>query len=56
MTNALFSLGVVAVMAELTVRFVVPVSLDCVAVVRASIDDEALQPLYVPTSINTEDS
>jgi uncharacterized protein (TIGR00369 family) len=37
MTNALFSRGVVAVTAEITVRFLAPVSLGRGAVVRASI-------------------
>jgi uncharacterized protein (TIGR00369 family) len=46
MTNALFSIGVVAVTAELTVRFLAPVSLNRSAVVRASIDEESSHPLY----------
>jgi len=46
MTNALFSVGVVAVTAELTVRFLAPVSLNRIAVVRARIDDSELHPLY----------
>jgi uncharacterized protein (TIGR00369 family) len=46
MTNALFSIGIVAVTAELTVRFVAPVSLNRVAVVRAVIEQTASHPLY----------
>lgn len=38
MTNALFSVGVVAVTAELTVRYVAPVSLAKGAVVRGSVE------------------
>lgn len=46
MTNVLFSMGVVAVTAELTVRFLVPVSLNHGAVVRASIEKATSHPLY----------
>jgi acyl-coenzyme A thioesterase PaaI-like protein len=46
MTNALFSMGVVAVTAEITVRFLAPVSVGRVAVVRASIDRAASHRLY----------
>jgi uncharacterized protein (TIGR00369 family) len=46
MTNVLFSIGIVAVTAELTVRFVAPVSLDRVALVRAAIEQSASHPLY----------
>jgi acyl-coenzyme A thioesterase PaaI-like protein len=46
MTNALFTVGVVAVTAELTVRFLAPVCLNHGAVVRASIDRSAYHPLY----------
>ena len=46
MTNALFSIGVAAVTAELTVRFIAPVSLNRSAIVRASIDEESSPPLY----------
>jgi len=45
MTNALFSVGVVAVTAELTVRFLASVSLGRGAVIRASIE-KATSPLY----------
>jgi len=46
MTNALFSIGVVAVTAELTVRFVAPVSLNHDAVVRGYIEKTSSHPLY----------
>jgi len=46
MTNALFSIGVVAVTAELTVRFLAPVILDQGAVVRASIAKATSHRLY----------
>jgi acyl-coenzyme A thioesterase PaaI-like protein len=46
MTNALFSIGVVAMTAELTVRFVAPVSLNRIAVVRAAIEKSASGSLY----------
>jgi uncharacterized protein (TIGR00369 family) len=45
MTNALFSVGVVGVTAELTVRFLAPVLLNRGSVVRASIEKDA-HPLY----------
>jgi uncharacterized protein (TIGR00369 family) len=47
MTNVLFSIGIVAVTAELTVRFLAPVSVHRVAVVRASIESSAAHPLYL---------
>lgn len=50
MTNALFSMGVVAVTAELTVRFIAPVYIERMAVVRASIDEAGLHPLYCARS------
>ncbi len=46
MTNALFSIGVVAVTAELTVRFLAPASLNHGAVIRAMIDNAESHPLY----------
>ncbi len=46
MTNALFSIGVVAVTAEMTVRFVSPVSLNQNAAVRAYIEKTSSHPLY----------
>jgi uncharacterized protein (TIGR00369 family) len=45
MTNALFSIGVVAVTAELTVRFLAPVSLDRPALLRGTIESSAAYPL-----------
>jgi uncharacterized protein (TIGR00369 family) len=46
MTNVLFSTGVVAVTAELTVRFLAPVRLGCAAVVRGSITRATSRSLY----------
>jgi len=46
MTNAMFSIGVVAVTAELTVRFLAPVILNQGAVVRAWIDKATSHRLY----------
>ncbi len=46
MTNVLFSIGIVAVTAELTVRFVAPVSLDRGAVVVGAIEKTSSHPLY----------
>lgn len=46
MTNALFSMGVVAVTAELTVRFLAPVIHNQGAVVRAWIDKATSHRLY----------
>ena len=45
MTNVLFSMGIVGVTAEITVRFLAPVVLDRPAVVRASIEKNA-NPLF----------
>jgi acyl-coenzyme A thioesterase PaaI-like protein len=45
MTNALFSIGVVGVTAELTVRFLAPVVLNRGTLVRAFIEKDA-SPLY----------
>jgi acyl-coenzyme A thioesterase PaaI-like protein len=45
MTNCLFSLGVVAVTAELTVRYLSPVDLDCPVEVTGSLQSSNL-PLY----------
>ena len=49
MTNALFSIGIAGVTAELTVRFLAPVALDRGAVVRGFIEKEAY-PLYLVRS------
>jgi acyl-coenzyme A thioesterase PaaI-like protein len=46
MTNVLFSIGIVAVTAELTVRFLAPVSLDRGAVVFGTIEKTTSHPLY----------
>jgi acyl-coenzyme A thioesterase PaaI-like protein len=46
MTNALFSIGVVAVTAEFTVRFLAPVILNQGALVRASIAKATSHRLY----------
>ncbi len=46
MVNALFSINIVAVTAELTVRFLAPVNLDRGAVVRAVVESTADHPLY----------
>jgi uncharacterized protein (TIGR00369 family) len=46
MTNALFAIGVIAVTAELSVRFLSPVSLGQTARVRASIESSKAHPLY----------
>lgn len=56
MTNVLFSIGIVAVTAELTVRFLAPVSLSRVAVVRASIESSAAHPLYLVRSELEQDA
>jgi len=45
MTHALLATGVVAVTAELTVRFLAPVALDYGAVIRAAIEDDRSAPL-----------
>lgn len=46
MTNALFSMGVVAVTGELNVRFIAPARPNEPAIVRASVDDASFPPLY----------
>ncbi|MGD8394981.1 MAG: PaaI family thioesterase [Candidatus Eiseniibacteriota bacterium] len=46
MTNVLFSIGVVGVTAELTVRFLAPVLLERAAVVRATLERNA-HPLFL---------
>lgn len=46
MTNVLFSIGVVAMTAELTVRFLAPISLNRGVVIRAAIDRTTLHSLY----------
>ena len=46
MTNALFSIGIVAVTAELAVRFVAPVNLERGAAVVGAIEKTSSHPLY----------
>ncbi len=46
MTNALFAIGVVAVTAELTVRYQAPVNPERVVVLRAGLEKPPLHPLY----------
>jgi uncharacterized protein (TIGR00369 family) len=46
MTNALFAIGIAAVTAELTVRFLAPVALNKSAVVRASVKKATSHDLY----------
>ena len=46
MTNALFPIGIVALTAELTVRFVAPVRLDRGAVAVGTIEKTSSHPLY----------
>ena len=46
MTNALFAIGVVAVTAEIKVRFLAPVVLNRGAVVRANVENRSSHPLY----------
>jgi uncharacterized protein (TIGR00369 family) len=46
MTNALFAAGVVAVTAELTVRYLEPVQLESDLTVCASVEGAALDSLY----------
>lgn len=55
MTNALFSIGIVAVTAELTVRFLAPVSLDRGAVVLGAIEKTTSHPLYYVRSELAQD-
>lgn len=47
MTNALFSIGIVAVTAELSIRFVAPVRLERGAVVIGTIEKTSSHPLYL---------
>lgn len=54
MTNALFSIGVVAVTVELNVRFLAPVSLNRGAVIRASIDKSSHPLYYVSAAIEQD--
>jgi len=54
MTNALFSVGVVGVTAELTVRFLAAVALNRGAVVRASIEKDAHPLFYVRAELEQD--
>ena len=54
MTNALFSVGVVGVTAELTVRFLAAVALNRDAVVRASIEKNAHHVFYVRAELEQD--
>ena len=54
MTNVLFSIGVVAVTAELTVRFLAPVALDSGAVVRSAIETDAHPLFYVRAELEQD--
>lgn len=46
MTNALFAIGIVAVTAEMKVRFLAPVVLNRGAVIRANVEPKSSHPLY----------
>ena len=54
MTNALFSVGVAGVTAELTVRFLAAVALNRGAVVRASIEKNARKLFYVRAELEQD--
>jgi acyl-coenzyme A thioesterase PaaI-like protein len=54
MTNALFSVGVVGVTAELTVRFLAAVALNRGAVVRASVERDAHPLFYVRAELEQD--
>jgi acyl-coenzyme A thioesterase PaaI-like protein len=54
MTNVLFSIGVVGVTAELTVRFLSPVALGHGVVVRASIEKAAHPLFYVHAELEQD--
>ena len=54
MTNALFSLGVAGVTAELTVRFLATVALNRDAVVRASIEKDVHPLFYVRAELQQD--
>jgi acyl-coenzyme A thioesterase PaaI-like protein len=55
MTNALFAIGVVAITAELTVRFLAPVTINRGAVIRASVKENNAYPLYYVQSTFEQD-
>ena len=54
MTNALFAIGVVGVTAELTVRFLAPVSPDCEVAVRGTVERGAYPLFYVRAELKQE--
>jgi len=54
MTNALFSIGVVGVTAELTVRFLAPVALGRGVVIRACIEKASHPLFYVRAELEQE--
>ena len=54
MTNVLFSIGIVGVTAELTVRFLAPVVLNQGAVVRATIEQDAHPLFYVRAELEQD--
>lgn len=54
MTHALFSIGVVGVTAELTVRFLAPVVLNRGTLVRASVEKDAHPLYYVRSELEQE--
>ena len=54
MTNALFAVGVVGVTAELTVRFLAPVTLNRSAVVRGSVEKDAPPLFYLRAELEQD--
>jgi uncharacterized protein (TIGR00369 family) len=54
MTNALFSVGVVGVTAELTVRFLAPVALNRGALVRATVERDTHPLFYVRAELEQD--
>ena len=54
MTNALFAIGVTAVTAELTVRFIAPVRLNRGAVISARIEKDADPLFYMQAAIEQD--
>ncbi|MBN1960092.1 MAG: PaaI family thioesterase [Deltaproteobacteria bacterium] len=56
MTNVLFSIGVVAVTAELTVKFHAPVNPDRFVAVSGTIDEKPVHPLYYVSAQIVQDN
>ncbi len=54
MTNCLFSMGVVAITAELMVRYLTPVRIECEAEVTASLDRSTMPMYYVSAELSQE--